>query len=687
MTRSSRRRIGGISRREFLRLVAVAGGTAALAACAPAGSSPEGTAQATPSVPPAPVADPTDTVRSTAPPAPTPTLEPTEAHDLYAEAPMLAERVAAGDLPPVAERLPATPVSAPALPAEWLTPEAGAYGGELRIAGQAAQFDDDAYLIQVEALLASPGALGDNAVPNILESFVANDAGTEFQLSLRAGLKWSDGKPVTTEDVRFAWEDVWNNAELTPDGPPAHYRAGGRPNGGPMQIDILDTLNFRAGFSGSYGGFPTALAIQDWRSYHELLKPSHYLQRYHARYANPGELEALAVKSGVDTWTELFHLMDGDSSAFMSEHALGMPTLSPWVLVDASEDGALFERNPYYFKVDLAGNQLPYFDTIRYSRVPTGEALAESHFAGEVDYASEAIVMPQLQLYRENSDAAHYVLKLGTFHQTSGVAFLNLTYDDPGWRSVVRDVRFRQALSHAIERNDFIETLYFGLAEPSQLNPYEYAPDLANQLLDEMAMGERDPEGWRMDPEGNAFSIDFECSADQYDMVPAARLYMFYWQSIGLRCTLQTTDRDVLQERARENAHKATVRFGHSPLWFCQEYAWGWWGPRWNEWWASGGDEGEEPPDAYKSFRSKVETIMAVTPDIGRTVVAPEVGQMLYENVWYIVPVANQKRPRIENRDLRNVITNEEAFSLAQTLAMEQVFYRTGSTGNGESSS
>jgi len=676
----------GVSRREFLRLFAVAGGAAAITACAPAASSTESPASATPSIQPTPEADPTNTVAAVAPATPTPSVEPTETCDPYAEAPMLAEQVAAGELPPVVERLPTRPATAAALPAEWLTPEIGAYGGELRIAGLSAQSDDDSWLIQVEALLSSPGALGDNPVPNILENFVANDAGTEFVLAIRAGLRWSDGKPVTTEDVRFAWEDVWNNEELSPAGPPPQYRAGGRPSGGPMLLEILDTHSFRVTFSGSYGGFPTALAIQDWRSYNELLKPSHYLQRFHARYANPDELQAHAVKSGVETWTELFHLKDADSRAFMSEHASGMPTLSPWILMHASDEGALLERNPYYFKVDLAGNQLPYIDTVRYSRQPTREALADSHFAGEVDYASEGIVMPQLRLYRENSDAANYDLKLGTFHRTSGVAFLNLTFDDPAWRTVVLDVRFRQALSHAIDRNDFIETLYFGLAEPSDLNPNEYDSDLANQLLDEMEMAGRDAEGWRTDPEGNPFSIDFACSADLYDTVPAARLYMFYWQNIGLKCTLQTTDLDVLQERAKENAHKATVRFEHSPLWFCQDYAWDWWGPRWNQWWASGGEDGEEPPDGYKAFRSKVETIMALAPDLGRAVVAPEVGQMLYQDVWYIVPVANQKRPRIESRDLGNVMSNEEAFSLGQTLAMEQVFYRTGSVGDESSS-
>ncbi len=589
---------------------------------------------------------------------------------------MLAERVSAGELPPVSDRLPLEPKLVNALPSECLSPEIGHYGGSLRIAGPDVQYDDDGTMIHVEALLCSPGIQGDNMSPSILRAFEANSAGTAFVLTLREGLRWSDGVPVTTEDVRFAWEDVWNDEELAPAGPPPQYRAGGRPSGGPMVVEITDEYTFRLTFSGSYGGFPTALAVQDWRSYDELVKPSHYLKRFHAKYANPDELQALAVKSGVATWTVLFRCRGADSWAFMAERSLGMPKLTPWILTEVSDERATLERNPYYFKVDEAGNQLPYIDRVEYSHVPDEESLSARQFAGDVDYASETIVMPKLELYRENSDAGNYNLKLGNLHRSSGVAFLNLTFDDPAWRQVVQDARFREALSHAIDRVDFIETLYYGLGEPSQLNPNEYDPDLANQILDEIGMAERDADGWRLDPEGNPFAIDFECSPQYYDTVPAARLYSFYWQTVGVKCSVQTIDWDLLQDRARTNSHKATVLFESSPLWFSQSYAWDWWSRLWNQWWASGGEDGEEPPDAYKAFRSKVETIMAVTPDAGRQVVAPEVRQMLYESIWYFVPTANQKQPRIESRDLCNVTSSEQSFSIAQTLAMEQAFYR-----------
>ena len=599
---------------------------------------------------------------------------------------MLADRVAAGELPPVAERLPRNPKLVEALPPDWLSPEVGSYGGSLRVSGMATQYDADGQMMHLEALLSSPGVVGQNLRPNILESFQANDAGTEFALTLREGLRWSDGTPVTTEDVRFAWEDVWSNAELAPTGPPPQYRAGGRPSGSPMLVEIVDTRAFKVSFSGSYGGFPAALGVQDWRSYDELLKPSHYLRRFHAKYANPQDLQTQALRSGLETWAEYFHYKDADSLAFMSERSLGMPKLTPWVLLETSDEGSVLERNPYYFKVDAAGNQLPYIDRIVYTVVPDEEALAVRQFAGEVDYASEAVVMPRLEHYRANSDSGNYNLKLGTLHRTCGVAFLNLSFDDPAWRTVVQDVRFREALSHAIDRADFIETLYYGLGEPSQLNPNDYDPDLASQLLDEMGMTERDGEGWRLDPEGNPFSIDFECAPVQYDTVPAAHLYAFYWDSVGVKCTVQTVDWETLQVRARANAQKATVLFEDSPLWFSQSFAWDWWGTLWNQWWSSGGEEGEEPPEEYKAFRSKVETIMAVAPDVGRGVVAPEVGQMLYEHIWYFVPALNLKRPRIESRGLGNVISNEQAFSIAQTAAMEQVFFRSSSAQDQTSS-
>jgi peptide/nickel transport system substrate-binding protein len=441
-----------------------------------------------------------------------------------------------------------------------------------------------------------------------------------------------------------------------------------------MQLEIIDEWAFRLLFSGSYGGFPTALAVQDWRSYDELLKPSHYLRRFHAAYSNPAELQSLAVKSGVGTWVELLQLMDADARAHMNERSIGMPKLTPWIVTEASDEGAVLERNPYYFKVDAAGNQLPYIDLIEYTRAPDEEALAGRQFAGEVDFASQTIVMPRLESYREHSEAANYCLKLGDLHRSSGVAFLNLTYDDEGWRQVVQDVRFRQALSHAVDRRDFVEALYFGLGEVSRLNPSEYSRDLANALLDELGMDARDDAGWRLDPEGNPFSIDFECSDELYDTVAAAQLYMFYWQTVGIRCSLQVLDSTILQDRAKANALKATVHFEMSPLWFSQDYGWDWWSRLWHEWWISAGEGGEEPPEAYKAFRSKVETIMAMPPDVGRDIVTPEVGQMMYENVWYFVPTGNLKQPRIESRDFRNVISNEQTWAIAQASAMEQVF-------------
>ena len=593
---------------------------------------------------------------------------------------MLADRVAAGELPPVAERLPQEPKVLVALPPEWLVPEIGNYGGDLRIAGPAVRYDDDGFAMHVEALVSSPGLLGDNLTPNILQSFEVNDAGTEFSLTLRQGLRWSDGTPVTTEDVRFAWEDVWNNEELAPSGPPPHYRAGGRPSGDPMEVEILDAYAFRIVFTDSYGGFLTALGVQEWRSYDELLKPSHDLKRFHAKYANPGDLQALALKSGVETWAELFHHMDADGSAFMDERSLGLPKLTPWILSETSDEGATLERNPYYFKVDAAGNQLPYIDRVVFTHVPDEELLAARQFAGKVDYASETVVMPKLELYRHSSDEGNFNLKLGSHHRTSGVAFLNLTFDDPAWRAVVQEVRFREALSHAIDRVDFIESLYYGLGEPSRLNPTEYDPSLADQLLDEIGMTGRDAEGWRLDSDGNPFAVDFVCSPRSYDTIAAARLYIYYWQSVGIRCAIETVAWEILQERARANIHRATVLSESSPLWFSQSFGWEWWAPLWDQWWTSSGEEGEEPTETYKAFRSKVEGVMSVRPDLGRAVVAPEVRQMLYEDIWYFIPAGNQKRPRIESRDFGNVTSNEQAFSIAQTFAMEQVFYRTSSS-------
>jgi peptide/nickel transport system substrate-binding protein len=661
-----------ITRRSFLRIALAAGGSAALAACSPA--TPAATEP--PAATEAPEATEPPAQATDIPPTPVPATE-APPPSMYTESPMLAERVAAGDLPPIEERLPLEPKIVNAMPPDWLDPEVGKHGGTMRLAGQAVQYDNDGYMMHCTPLLNTPGIQGDNITPNILKSMDVNEDNSEFTFTLREGLKWSDGVPLTTEDLRFTWEDCILNEEYSPSGPGSQYRTGSRIENNPMTVEIIDDYTFKCTFDGVYGGFPVALAIQSWRSYNELFQPKHFMQQFHPDYADPDELQAMIEENNFETWVQLFNFKGFNSWDYFRERVLDVPKLTPWILVEASDERCVTERNPYYWKVDTAGNQLPYIDRIEYTHVPDSEVLSVKQFAGEVDYGCETVGMPKLALFRENEDQGNYFLKVGNIHRTSGVAFLNLTYPDEAWRKVVQNVDFRRALSVAIDRVELIDAVYYGLGEPSHLNPNEYDPDLANELLDSIGMDQRDADGWRLDPDGNPFVIEFDVWGTVfYDNLPTAELYTQYWKDVGINTTLQSIDDSLYGQRRAANESKATTIFDVSTLWFYQAYGWAYWDVLWNTWWGTQGEQGEEPPDDYKALRAKVQTIMEVTPDVGRWEVTPEVEQMIYDNVYYFVPTVNQKQPRIESKDFGNVSDNEMAFSIVQTLSMEQVYYK-----------
>ena len=662
-----------ISRRSFLRLAAAAGGTAALAACAPKTPAPTEAVAATAEPTEVPLAEATEAPAAEATTAP----EPAEPVSMYSESPMLADMVAAGDLPPVDERLPVDPKLINALPAEWLTPEVGVLGGVLRLAGPAVQYDNDGYMMHVQPLLNTPGIQGDNVTANVVKSYEVNADETEFVFTLREGLRWSDGVPVTTDDVRFAWDDVWHNEELSPAGLQAYMRTGSMSTGDPMELEIIDEYTFKCTFAGRYGGFPVALAIQGWRAYDVLLKPRHYLEQFHADYADADELQAMMDEGEFESWVQLFQHKDANSWAYMNARGLGMPKLTPWILAEASDEHCVLERNPYYFKVDAGGQQLPYFDRIDYTTVLDNEVLAVKQFAGEVDYGVETVDGPKLALYKENEDNGDYnTITTTNIHRTSGVAFLNLTFADEAWRKVVQNVEFRKALSVAIDRVEVIDAVYYGLGQPSHLNPNEYDPDLANQLLDDIGMDQRDANGWRLDPEGNPFVIEFQVRTDFYDCMPTAELYTEYWKAVGVNTTLKAVDPSLEGQLVTANEVKATDLFDVSTLWYYQSYGWGRWDTLWNLWWGSAGEDGEEPPQWYKDFRTLVETIMSVSPEEGRWEVTPACEQIVYDQVCYFVPTVFQKQLRIENKKMGNTTTHEEAFSIAQTLSMEQCYFK-----------
>lgn len=596
------------------------------------------------------------------------TKEPEKKVVEYKQSPILESK----GLPPVKDRLPKEPKLTNEMPADMLQYEIGTYGGTLRTVTSVVEWDADVFVMNNEPLLNTPGILGKEVTGNILKGYEVSSDQKEFTFYMREGLKWSDGQPVTIEDVKFAIEDVLFNKELIPIFP-AWLNSGGRADGKPMVFEVVDNFTFKIKFDEPYGGFPIRLAIQGWRGYTDLLKPAHYLKKFHKKYAKADELEAEIKKAGFQPgeWVNLFNDKDIINWELTNSKSIGFPVLYPWMYVKKSGNQAVFERNPYYFKVDSEGNQLPYIDKIESNLVQDIEMVTMKTISGEVDFCRESAALVKMPLYKENEKNGIKAL-LASMHVTPTDIFLNQSYNDPNWRKVVQDVRFRKALNMALNRQEIIDTIYYGFAEPGQIVDSTYDVAAANKLLDEMGMT-KGADGFRVGPDGKRFSILIEVGAQAPDIVPLTELVVEQWKQLGLDVKMKRIEGALWGNKVNANEIQATMIWTHTPLWYMGDWGTGMWGKAWDTWRTTGGQKGEEPPADVKAFYKGIVELSVLPPDQALQKFE-ELKADMKKNVWYFVHIDNVKQPLVVNAKLGNV--GENGFAIAWNFSAEQFFYK-----------
>jgi len=372
---------------------------------------------------------------------------------------MLAAKVRAGELPPLEQRLPENPLVVE--PVDRI----GTYGGEWRT--MLVGLTDTAWIggaIDHETLLSWDRGFTGKVLPNLAEAFEANAEGTVFTLRLRAGVRWSDGEPFTTEDIRFAYEDVLSNREISPVHPD-WLCAGGKAGNTPATLEISDERTLRFVFTEPNGLFLHYLVLGG-----DLLKyPRHYLQQFHKKYEP--EVEARAKDDGFATWVEMFH------SKAEKWQQVGVPVLTPWMterpLGEGSGSRFVVVRNPYYWKVDPDGSQLPYLDRVVFEVVSNQEVMVLKITSGEVDMHARHVMSPRnkpiFARSRERGDYQFLDVRTTDFNEMG--LYLNLTHPDPALREVFQNKQFRIALSHAINREELIDAVFQRQGEPWQIGP------------------------------------------------------------------------------------------------------------------------------------------------------------------------------------------------------------------------
>lgn len=594
--------------------------------------------------------------------------------DEYHEAPELTAMVEAGDLPPVEERLPVNPLVVQ--PDETI----GKYGGTLNmtIFGDYSQSVEVGYWTY--ELLTTPSPTGE-IIPSVAESWEWNDDYTQLTLHIRDGIKWSDGVPYTADDIMFWWEDIALNTELNPTPHSLLTR-----NGEVAELAKIDDLTVQFTFAAPYAIFTTYLGSWGFPGLGPTNSAKHYLTQFHPTYTEMADIEAAMEEGGFDTWVDLFK--DKSDRSYDGGNP-DLPTLAAWILNEVPpQQVQTYRRNPYYWKVDTAGNQLPYIGDIRTTRTADAEATLLKTIAGELDWVGIGWVggPANLGILTDNMEKGDYRFTSGNWMPNAyGNIMFNYTSGDETKRELYNNKDFRHALSVAINREEIVKLVYKGGVFPSQIapardEPYhgeselfqswaQYDPDLANQMLDEIGLTERDADGFRKAPNGDDLLLVISANTSWPVETPELmELVRGYWAEVGINATVTPEEGTLWTTRHNNGEHDVSARGGHfgggpvHPTLNPNTFALGgWqWSPEWAKWLDTDGAEGVEPPDDVKRIRELRDQIMGEPDEAKRTEMIMEVFQIHMDNLWSIGLVVDNPRfgqmQVVKNR-VRNVPT------------------------------
>ncbi|MCG5217928.1 ABC transporter substrate-binding protein [Streptosporangium soli] len=567
------------------------------------------------------------------------------------EAPSLKKLADDGKLPAVAARLPDKPLVVTPLE------RSGVYGGTWH---SAMLTQEDMmwlrYSMGYEPLVSwAPewkGVAQTEILPNICEKYQVLDGGKAFEFTLRKGLKWSDGKPVVTDDFAFAFDDYNVNAELHPE---SMYDLWLSKSGKPARFEKVDDLTVRLTYEEPKPGFMEELA---GTSGVLMLLPAHYMKQFHKKY-NP-DADALAKKAGLDRWIDYLPLRTepwGNPE---------LPTLNAWVAKNEVGKGSnvVAERNPYYWKVDPEGSQLPYIDRVIAEVVQDVEVEVLKVSNGDLD----------MQLYNfgtirnkpvvvRNRDKGGYDLVdfVPDLANTMIIGF-NQTHPDPDKRKLFSNKDFRIGLSHAINRQKIIDTIYGGQGKPWQCGPVPgdelsdaelgsqytaYDVDLANEFLDKAGFTKRNGDGIRLVKDGMPVNFTVLVVSDSPDHVDALDLIREDWRKVGVDANVQRVAETLYWERVEAGESEAATWSGgpfalrtgtggnhyyvpNNPRGSSR------FGGAWARWYTRGGRDGEKPPAEIQKQLDLFDEMRATFDATQALALARQVLTITKEQFYYI---------------------------------------------------
>ena len=451
----------------------------------------------------------------------------------FHEAPMLERLVEAGNLPPVSERLPENPLI--------ITPveRPGIYGGAIRRALIADVIDQYAITKTLnENLMGYERSPPNRILLNLAEDHWFGNSGKSAIFKIRKGVKWSDGEPFTVDDIIFWYEDfaLDEEARNIPIFPSLWLN-----DAKPLVLEKQDAYTLKISSHRPLGMILHTLC------YDEIALPKHYFARYHPRYNSSA------------TYSELRNRTTPAKLAYEP----GTPRLSAWVPVSwTHSQRAVFERNPYYWKIDTAGNQLPYADRLEFSVIPNPNVILLKFINGELDLLGRYSVSSMYQTLKHGEALGRFAIHLGEPYPYYCL-YLNWDARNPALREAFRNRKVRIALSHGINRQEISEIVYHGLLAPtgvsmSRSSPAhseqaaalysQYNPVKARSLLEEAGYRDQNGDGIREFKDGSPFEITIDVFANS-DFPDICQLLVEYWAGIGIKIHLNIALQEIIVPR------------------------------------------------------------------------------------------------------------------------------------------
>ncbi len=580
------------------------------------------------------------------------------------------------DMPALADRLPSEPLVVAPYDA------IGSYGGTFNALSNATEAGTSDFMSLRHVNLVRYSDDLTTIVPNVAKSWSWNDDFTQLTFVLREGHKWSDGQPFGAADVEFWYENLALDPNVI-ESPKDYVLAGGEA----MTVDVIDEHTVRFNMPSPKPGFLAHFA----NHYAQGFQPKHFLGQYHPAI-NP-DADTLAQSLGFENGYDLVKAYYGSSDWMDTPTPMlahpdkvanlpldAAPTLESHIVISESTEGRQFVANPYFYKVDTAGHQLPYINEMDEIFVGESEVRLLKLVNGEVDYKAQALQIDYVPLLMENQEKGEFVVDLKPDITMPTFAF-NVTSADLEKRKVFGDLKFRQAMSVAMNRDEINEVAMFGLGTPQQYVGFsptpdfvpaeweqhfaQHDPDMAKALLDEIGVVDTDGDGMRELPNGEPLILNLQV-ATQGISIKIVELVGQSWRDVGINNTVKEVTSDEYRSSQSSNQLDVTLWEKSVPLavvlgngeifippydnYFNMRTA-----MLWGEWVDSDGASGVEPPAYAKEMMEDVKAFQAAqvgTPE------SDAAGLKLVENMTsnlLFIGTVKEQKPIYRAAALKNV--------------------------------